>query len=667
MGGAAGHMRHPFDLEEIKTGVELVEFFGKAAESITERNPCVKIDGSNPSFKLVDGPNGKQFAVDRASMKEIDISGITVDRINDRFPPGHGMRGAITLLLDIFNEALPKISSELKTLGLWDDPTIFFNTEYVEGTTNVTEYDENFIAIHGINQFYERIAKSGPSKGNKRPGAPRPVDSFGKPVKDPSYEIPYDEKVLEQLVKKVAPVAESYGFKLYTCIPAYYIEGELPDFSESLNSNFKIVFDPNEDPLEGPLSGWLQKAKNRKLETVTLSSGKVVDAMNKDLYVSLVRDQKPITELIPDREDVKKARDSAVFWHAMRLLGNDILKKLNSPMGELVVADAARTHEGVVLRDPKIAPYPVKITGEFIVSGMFSDITTRHLPKEEPPPEAVAEGTKVALIPGKFKPPHAGHLKMVEHYSNIVGPAGRVVVLVSPIAQKYGDQGNEVSVEDSINIWDLYTGFAGLDNVKTVRSSKNSPVGAAFDFVTNEDNNDDYAHPGDSVILGSSSKGGDQSRFAGNVEKYAREGVEVVNPMDYIFEDFTKHSENYSAILEAEENYELKANMPSVSSGKDYMNFHGSDMRYLAGLSGTNEAAALLFRDFVPAGLDHARVLQIMGAEELEKKTLTMEHLFSLVEELLIEKKERPSKRSIEKAEIGLKKSAKKKRSQERL
>ena len=124
---------------------------------IAGKNPCVKIDGSNPSFKLVDGPNGKEFAVDRASMKEIDISGITVDRINERFPPGHGMRAAITLLLDIFNEALPKITSELKTLGLWDDSTKFFNTEYVEGTTNVTEYDENFIAIHGINQFYESI------------------------------------------------------------------------------------------------------------------------------------------------------------------------------------------------------------------------------------------------------------------------------------------------------------------------------------------------------------------------------------------------------------------------------------------------------------------------------------------------------------------------------
>lgn len=637
MGGAAGHMRHPFDLEDIQTGKDLVSFFKKAAASINNRNPCVKIDGSNPSFKLVDGPNGKEFAVDRASMKEIDISGITKDRIGERFPPGHGMRAAITLLLNIFNEAIPDITTELKTLGLWDDPTVFFNSEYVEGTTNVTEYDENFIAIHGVNQFYERVAKSGASKGNKRPGAPRPKDSFGKPIKDPSYEIPYDEKVLERLVRKVTPIAEKYGFKIYTCIPAYYMKGEKPDFSETLNTNFEIIFDPASPPLEGPLSEWLKAAQNQKFETVTLSSGKVVTAMNKDLYVSLVRDKKPVTELIPSREDVKKALDSAVFWHAMRLLGNDILKKLDSPMGALVAQEATKTHEGVVLRDPKISPHPVKITGEFIVSGMGSDIMTRHLPKEEPPPLTVS-GAKVALIPGKFKPPHLGHLKMVEHYSKIAGPDGRVIILVSPIAKKYGEQGNEISVEDSVKIWELYVSFAGLENVKALRSPKNSPVGSAFDFVANEENNPDYAQSGDSVILGTSSKGGDQSRFAGNVEKYAREGVDVVNPMEYVFKDFTKHSDNYSALLEAEENYEIKASMPSVVEGKDHMNFHGSDMRYLAGLANQSDAAALLFRDFIPSGLDYTRVLQIMGAEELEKKTLTMEHLFSLVDEILQEK-----------------------------
>ena len=52
------------------------------------------------------------------------------------------------ILLEIFNEALPSLEPELKALGVWDDPTRFINTEYVEilegkEATNVVKYDHN--------------------------------------------------------------------------------------------------------------------------------------------------------------------------------------------------------------------------------------------------------------------------------------------------------------------------------------------------------------------------------------------------------------------------------------------------------------------------------------------------------------------------------------------
>ena len=125
------------------------------------------------------------------------------------------MRPAIRTLLTILNKALPNIKQELQALGMWDNPSMFLNTEYVEGTTNVTDYDENFLAIHGLNQFYERTAKSGASKGNVRPGAERPEG-----VKAPSKEVPYDDKVMASLIKKLNQVSENYGFKVYGSVPA---------------------------------------------------------------------------------------------------------------------------------------------------------------------------------------------------------------------------------------------------------------------------------------------------------------------------------------------------------------------------------------------------------------------------------------------------------------
>ena len=49
-----------------------------------------------------------------------------MDRVDDRFPEGHGMRAAIRTLLTILNTALPQIKQELEDLGLWEDPTRFF-------------------------------------------------------------------------------------------------------------------------------------------------------------------------------------------------------------------------------------------------------------------------------------------------------------------------------------------------------------------------------------------------------------------------------------------------------------------------------------------------------------------------------------------------------------
>ena len=77
MGGAAGHMNHPFDLSWVNSGSDLLDFFNRAKTFVEKRGAAaVKIDGVNVSFKVVDGPSGKEFAVDRGSTKPIDIEGI---------------------------------------------------------------------------------------------------------------------------------------------------------------------------------------------------------------------------------------------------------------------------------------------------------------------------------------------------------------------------------------------------------------------------------------------------------------------------------------------------------------------------------------------------------------------------------------------------------------
>ena len=138
----------------------------------------------------------------------------------------------------------------------------------------------------------------------------------------------------------------------------------------------------------------------------------------------------------------------------------------------------------------------------------------------------------VAVVPGAFKPPHRGHLEMVAHYADM---SDKVVIMVSPLPRRT-PSGRDIDFSVSKKIWDVYLRDANLsEKVEVIRSPVNSPVSATYQFVTNEDNSPELAQPGDRVIPGCSTKGGDESRFQANFEKYAREGVSIADPLSCAF------------------------------------------------------------------------------------------------------------------------------------
>ena len=79
----------------------------------------------------------------------------------------------------------------------------------------------------------------------------------------------------------------------------------------------------------------------------------------------------------------------------------------------------------------------------------------------------------VALYPGKFKPPHAGHFNVVEKAANI---ADKVIVIMSNIPK------DEFTPEDSMKVWGLYEDILP-DNVQIIISDKSSPVSEVFNII----------------------------------------------------------------------------------------------------------------------------------------------------------------------------------------
>ena len=604
--GTPGHMAHPFDVEEIQTGDDLLEYINSAITKLSagEIAGSVKWDGINTSFKLVTDKNGKKdFRMDRGTSHIDSVIGLDAAAAYEKWPEGHGMPPAIEKLLTIFNKALPSIESELKTLGMWDDPTKYFNTEYIEGTSNVQDYNANILAIHGINQFYEKKAQPHAIRKGismDRPGLPRPTGPDGKPIKGGGIEIEFDHRALEHLIRKVQPYATDYNFQIFGDVPVSFDPEMDLDIEAVLETPISIQIEEG-NIKKATLREWLKAVKHPKDKKITKvvrdKSGaptgfKEVGALSKDIYMAVLRSADeggiPLNEYLKEPADISSAIDGGIFYHATRLLGQAIKNVLTSEAGTL------EKHEGVVLRG--LEDFLVKLTGDFIVQGLASthgnhvseglyqiNKKEKTFVGDEPdsvpyPPELPVMGedpteidldiededddpvededysnidADIAVVPGAFKPPHKGHLDMVRKYAS---RAEKVVVLISKPTLNGrrlppgpdGKPGREITAEDSLKLWQILASDLPDDKVEIkISPTHASPINAAYEFV----GEDGPLNPGTRLILGASMKDDDWKRWTG-AEKYVKAGVELLSPeATAVSPSLRPNNEPYSATV----------------------------------------------------------------------------------------------------------------------
>ena len=339
-GGAGGHMAHPFDLPDVNNGKQLLKKFDQVIKHLQNTPAAIKLDGVNAASKIITNENGeKEFALDRGSMKPLDIKGITERDLLDRFGEGHGMVNVGQALLPILNAVIETAEPELTKLGLLgdQDPTesVFLNIEYISGKTNVVDYGQNIIALLGVNKF-----AIGPT-GKSRRGT----------------EIRYDVKALESLKDKLQVIARNSDFTVYTSIP-----GTLPgniDYSDILQEPITIQFTPEESDTKS-LGIWLNSAINPRDGKIDIN-GKKQTVMTKSHYFYTMDKQGPLDALTQDKKSQKMLVDGAIMYHATKNIGERIKQNINSPVD---------VGEGLVIRGMDNTTF--KITGEFIVSGMMT-------------------------------------------------------------------------------------------------------------------------------------------------------------------------------------------------------------------------------------------------------------------------------------------------------
>jgi hypothetical protein len=602
MGGAGGHMRHPHDLNEVESGKDIIALFRaipaylKSEEFQGGETSSLKLDGSNNGLRLVYRDGKYQFAIDRGSMKALDVQGVTADQLEDRFPgkvvadvetgeetlKSHGMVASSNLLLKMMNEPLEEDHDEmfsvLKELGflvekdgrLMPDPTKYISIEYVErvkfdhpdnpelGKANVIYYPFDFIAFHGMSEFFEMVAKRTGEVVRQGPKATPEDSGPGKPI-------PYNRAALDKLIEIVTPYAPE-GFRVFGPVSLKVaaaageevtgeesevaVEHALERLSEhieqALNTNISIrtSADPNMPPLTMTLEEWLTKAQNfnykpdiKIVQTIgDREKIRKVSPFHKDIHAALIKDKVSVPDLVVDPEigdeecdlsgnlyDCEKAIYGAIFMEAARILGNTVKESLAAAVEEF---GPAVSQEGVVIDagmpfGKKKTGHAFKITGEFIVDASGGAYATKRAEKapalreeefevvedEDEDPVVDSEFTPpktIALVAGAFKPPHQGHVQMVKKYAT---KADEVVILISNPLKKQrsievGGKERNITAKDSKKIWEILLSDLGLENIEVKISPKASPVQAVFEEVGKSSTLPQGTH----VILGASSK-----------------------------------------------------------------------------------------------------------------------------------------------------------------
>ncbi len=513
MGGAGGHMWHPFDCPDVNSGQDLINFFRKSIEWAKTNKPALKIDGVNLSFRVRENSSaatGYEFVIDRGSMKDLDVQGVTTDTASQRFvskdpSQPHGMIDATEILLSIFNDALPDIMDELQQLGMLENIgpySKYFNTEFVLKKINVKEYAFDFIALHSVNDFIPKGPRS-------RQGV----------------ETEYDQTILDRIRDKVKPHGLKKDFRVFSNITTDSVRDV--DLEKALNENFTIVYssqmrDPEEPGELGigegstkSIKAWLAGVSENPLKKSILISDAMIEkypkmnkkqlAMAKNIYIEVLKGT-AINEIVNSPEFIEPVVDGVVVWHATRQLGNAVLDSLESDE-----FGPAKDQEGVVIKDKNICGGTrFKFTGDFIVGGLESTFEEQKFRQgkllESFAVEAMSvneqQSGHVILLPGGFKPPTGGHYSMIKHYEKQPDVA-KVFVVTGPKPRE------GVTLQQSKTIFDIYGGFE--DKVEFLESDDPTPLLTCYELMKNKEFVSRY--PGMSFSIGASDKGKDPIRI----------------------------------------------------------------------------------------------------------------------------------------------------------
>ncbi len=622
MGGAAGHMAHLHENTWL-TFDEIKSFLSKVASA--ELSPIEKVDGQNIFFRWT--PEGVMCARNAGHMKK---GGISESEYRAKFD-GHPAEDAFIQGFEKIKSALENLSAAGKEAFTTSQPNSyrFCNTEIMfPDNPNLINYDGNYIVLHNLKE----VAVSGGklidvevfSSGDEEFDAivssmsdvEKSADAKEWQLFGPRYvklKNISDGSIMESVESALDSTGYSGSDTLFKMVEDDLLPkleaGNIPgDKAQLLLQRIRLISEGAESE-ELPSIAAIKKDLSKEQKAVITRYGSVQKARN---YVGEVT--APVAKAISDFA-IDELRGLQSFFvtdtdeevERIRTQLEDSVKKLEAydgddseKIGQMLekqltklgpIENIASTIEGVIFEYPPGSKNLVKLTGSFAMANQIIGKAARLPAQQETVEESLDVGKSlytfeemeklyeaigaqefdsVAIIGGAFKPPHLGHVSMVDHYASM---ADQVKVIISNPQSEKSQRfcGNVCLTADmSAELWKLLLG--GRSNVSVEVSSAPSPITVAYDSVM-------PGHPyepGTTVYLGASVKGGDAKRFAGAISK-SDPNLSVPDPIANAAPAAELPPE-YMTKLEASQ---YAGRLPSYRKGADPKDYSASDLRFL--------------------------------------------------------------------------------------
>ena len=554
MGGVAGHMDHLYDNPNL-TFAKMKEIMTAASNGKLTAEE--KVDGQNLFLSYSVPEKKAKGARNKGNLKS---GGLDANALAQKFAGRGGLEKAFVGGFSAFEQAVETLSDEEKSRLFGPDSNIWYNAEIMDpgtegdssdpGAVNVIKYDNKTLKIHNVGHFvFNR------ETGEKKPipkGTLETLDNALIRMKKSLHghdfslarealinlEALEDGTALNQAKSQISSAIGAEGLTDKNTVQQYVFQRLLNGVEGDLPQNLKTELVKYLLKLPGNIGlKALKKGLNSSdlLDLAEITNNKLtllqeailpIEMAVHDFTVSVLKGLKSV--FIADN-DKETSRLKTVLATAVKEITD---KGAEDPLS----VDVMQRHLNKI-KDFSLISTPIeaivfdyeghtyKFAGNFAplnqILGLFrypkggKKITSENIVKKSSI-LTEKEGKRVAIIPGGFKPPHAGHFQLAKYFAD-KNDIDEVIVIVSTKSRP------PVTVDMAVKLWDLYT--KDIPKIKVQAGTTASPVGDVYDLIA--DNS--VFKEGDTALLGKSKKDKEDKRFD-RAQSYAERnnpGVEV--------------------------------------------------------------------------------------------------------------------------------------------